>query len=79
MLYSIEKSMNLVHDDDDRELHDVVRVTAQAVLLLISKYYSLRRIVSLMKDCELYVIAIGKWTISHFILPALTLSSHVPW
>ena len=41
MLYSIEKSMNLVHDDDDRELHDVVRVTAQAVLLLISKYYSL--------------------------------------
>ena len=72
MLDSIEKSMTLVHDDDDNELPNVVRVAAQAVLLLIDKYYSL------MKDCELYVIAIGKCTISHFILPALTLSSHVP-
>jgi hypothetical protein len=54
MLDSIEKSMTLVRDDDDSELPNVVRVAAQAALLLIDKYYSL------MKDCELYVIAIGK-------------------
>jgi hypothetical protein len=72
MLDSIEKSMTLVRDDDDSELPNVVRVAAQAVLLLIDKYYSL------MKDCELYVIAIGKCIMSHFILSALTFSSHVP-
>ena len=54
MLDSIEKSMTLVRDDDDSKLPDVVRVAAQAVLLLINKYYILT------KDCELYVIAIGK-------------------
>jgi hypothetical protein len=54
MLDSIEKSMTLVRDDDDSELPNVVRVAAQAVLLLIDKYYRL------MKDCELYVIAIGE-------------------
>ena len=71
MLDSIEKSMTLVCDDDDSELPNVVCVAAQAVLL-INKYYSL------MKDCELYVIATGKCPISDFILSALTLSSHVP-
>ena len=60
MLDSIEKSMTLVYDDDDNELPNVVHVTAQAVLLLINKYYSH------MKDCELYIIAIGKCTISFF-------------
>ena len=55
MLDSIEQSMTLVRDDEDSELPDVVRVAAQAVLLLIDKYYSL------MKDCELYVIAIGAY------------------
>ena len=64
--------MTLVHDDDDSELPNVVCVAAQAVLLLINKYYSL------MKDCKLYVIAIGKCPISDFIFSALTLSSHVP-
>ena len=60
MLDSVEKSMTLVCDDEDNELPNVVRhgVAAQAVLLLIiNKNYSL------MKDCELYVIAIGKCTI----------------
>jgi hypothetical protein len=60
MLDSIEQSMKLVRDDirnqddEDDELPNVVRVAAQAVLLLIDKYYTL------MKDCELYTIAIGK-------------------
>ena len=72
MLDSVEKSMTLVCDDDDSELPNVVCVAAQAVLLLINKYYSL------MKDCELYVIAIGKCPISDFIFSVLTLSSHVP-
>ena len=54
MLDSIEQSMILVRDDEDAELPNVVCVAAQAVLLLINKYYSL------MKGCELYVIAIGK-------------------
>ena len=71
MLDSIEKSMTLVRDDEDRELPNVVRVAAQAVLLLIDKYYSF------MKDCELYVIAIGEYKFS-FFLPTLTLFSHVP-
>jgi hypothetical protein len=52
MLDSIEQSMILVCDDEDMELPNVVRVAAQAVLL-IDKYYCL------MKDCELYTIAIG--------------------
>ena len=53
MLDSIEQSMTLVCDDEDMELPNVVLVAAQAVLLLIDKYYCL------MKDCELYTIAIG--------------------
>jgi hypothetical protein len=71
ILDSIEQSMTLVRDDDDSELPDVVRVAAQAVLLLIDKYYSL------MKDCELYVIAIGGYEICNSIL-SLILFSHVP-
>jgi hypothetical protein len=61
MLDSIEQSMKLVRDhipdeddEDDPAVPNVIHVAAQAVLLLIDKYYSL------MKDCELYVIAIGK-------------------
>ena len=54
MLDSIEQSMTLVYEDKEAELPNVVRIVAQAVLLLINKYYSL------MKGCELYVIAIGK-------------------
>jgi hypothetical protein len=54
MLDSIQQSMTLVCDNEDTELPNVVCIAAQAVLLLIDKYYSL------MKDCELYVIAIGK-------------------
>jgi hypothetical protein len=53
MLDSIEQSMTLLCDDEDMELPNVVHVAAQAVLLLIDKYYYL------MKDCELYTIAIG--------------------
>jgi hypothetical protein len=53
MLDSIEQSMALVCADEDAELLNVVRVAAQAVLLLINKYYSL------MKGCELYIVAIG--------------------
>jgi hypothetical protein len=37
MLDSIEQSMTLVHDDEESELPNVVRVAAQAVLLLINK------------------------------------------
>ena len=55
MLDSIEQSMTLVRDNEDMELPNVVRIAAQAVLLLINKYYSL------MKDCELYVIAIDEY------------------
>jgi hypothetical protein len=57
MLDSIEWSMTLVHDDKELELPNVVCIAAQAVLLLIDKYYTL------MKDCELYIIAIGKCSI----------------
>jgi hypothetical protein len=57
MLDSIEWSMTLVHDDEESELPNVVCVAAQVVLLLINKYYTL------MKDCELYIIAIGKCSI----------------
>ncbi len=46
--------MILVCNDDDSELPDVVRVAAQAVLLLINKYYTL------MQDSELYIMAIGR-------------------
>jgi len=70
MLDSIEKSMTLVRDNDDHDLPDVVRVAAQAVLLLIDKYYSL------IKDCELYIIAIGGYKI-YFSLHVLILFSHV--
>ena len=70
MLDSIEKSMTLIRDDNDDKLPNVVRVAAQAVLLLINKYYSL------MKECELYVIAIGKCDI-YVHIHALTLFSHV--
>jgi hypothetical protein len=57
MLDSIEQSMTLIRDDKESELPNVVCVAAQAVLLLINKYYTL------MKDCELYIIAIGKCSI----------------
>jgi spore coat polysaccharide biosynthesis predicted glycosyltransferase SpsG len=74
MLDSIEKSMTLVVDDNESELPDVVRVAARAVLLLIDKYYSL------MKECELYVIAIGECNTLYLCIPLLTLSlsSYVP-
>ena len=55
MLDSIEQSMTQVHDDKESELPNVVCVAAQATLLLINKYYTL------MKDCELYNIAIGNF------------------
>ena len=55
MLVSIQQSMTLVCNDEDSELTNVVQVAAQAVLLLIDKYYTL------IKDCELYVISIGKF------------------
>jgi len=45
--------MTRVRDDPEKELPSVVRVAAQATLLLIKKYYAL------MNDCELYIIAIG--------------------
>ncbi|KAF8240458.1 hypothetical protein L208DRAFT_1233299 [Tricholoma matsutake] len=44
--------MNLVCDDAESELPNVVCVAAQAILILINKYYTL------MKETELYVIAI---------------------
>jgi hypothetical protein len=70
MLDSIEQSMNLVCDDEESELPNVVRVAAQAVLILINKYYTL------MKGTELYIIAIGKCGILYLFL-VLTPSSHV--
>jgi hypothetical protein len=70
MLDSIEQSMNLVCDDEESKLSNVVCVAAQAVLILINKYYTL------MKDTELYVIAIGKCAI-FFLFLVLTPSSHV--
>ena len=70
MLDSIEQSMNLVCDDAESELPNVVCVAAQAVLILINKYYTL------MKDTKLYVIAIGKHGILYYFL-VLTLCSHV--
>ena len=52
-LDAIEASMIRVRDEPDAELLDVVRVAAQAALLLIEKYYTL------MNECDLYIIAIG--------------------
>ena len=54
MLDALEQSMTLICDDVDDDLPTVVRVAEKAVLLLIDKYWSL------MKDCELYIMAIGK-------------------
>ena len=71
MLDSIEQSMTLVCDDEDSELTNVVQVAAQAVLLLIDKYYTL------MKDCELYIIAIGKFGVLS-TSKKLTVYSDVP-
>jgi len=53
MLESIEESMVAVWDDNDAELPNVIRVAAQAALLLIDKYSVFT------SDCELYQIAIG--------------------
>jgi hypothetical protein len=53
MLEAIEESMVAVRDDDDAELPNVIRVAAQAALLLIDKYSIFT------SDCELYQIAIG--------------------
>lgn len=53
MLEAIEESMVAVRDDGDAELPNVVRIAAQAALLLIDKYSIFT------SDCELYQIAIG--------------------
>lgn len=53
MLEAIEESMVAVQDDNDAELPNVIRVAAQAALLLIDKYSIFTN------DCELYQIAIG--------------------
>jgi hypothetical protein len=53
MLEAIEESMVAVRDDDDAELPNVIRIAAQAALLLIDKYSIFTN------DCELYQIAIG--------------------
>lgn len=55
ILEAIEESMVAVRDDDDAELPNVVRVAAQAALLLIDKYSIFT------SDCELYQIAIGSY------------------
>ena len=71
MLDSIEQSMNLVCDDEESKLPNVVCVAAQAILILINKYYTL------MKETELYVIAIGKYGICYLFLGADTQQSCV--
>lgn len=53
MLETIEESMVAVRDDDDAQLPNVIRVAAQAALLLIDKYSIFT------SECELYQIAIG--------------------
>ena len=53
MLEAIEESMVAVRDDSDAKLPNVVRIAAQAALLLIDKYSIFT------SDCELYQIAIG--------------------
>ena len=53
ILEEIEESMVAVRDDDNAELPNVIRVAAQAALLLIDKYSIFT------SDCELYQIAIG--------------------
>ncbi|KAI0246221.1 hypothetical protein BJV78DRAFT_1277267 [Lactifluus subvellereus] len=52
MLEEIEESMVAVRDADDEKLPTVIRVAAQAALLLIDKYSIFT------SDCELYQIAI---------------------
>ena len=52
MLEAIEESMVAVQDDD-AEFPNVIRIAAQAALLLINKYSIFTN------DCELYQIAIG--------------------
>lgn len=53
MLEAMEESMVAVRDDDDEELPVVIRVAAQAALLLIDKYSVFT------SECKLYQIAIG--------------------
>jgi hypothetical protein len=54
-------SLQAVCDDEDDELPNVVRVAAQAALLLTHKYSLLSA------DCKLYQIAIG-WLFLEFCL-----------
>lgn len=53
ILEAVEESMVAVRDDADAELPNVIRIAAQAALLLIDKYSIFT------SDCELYQIAIG--------------------
>jgi hypothetical protein len=53
MLDALEQSMVQVRDMKHGHLPDVIRVAAQAALLLIDKYFTLT------DECELYQIAIG--------------------
>jgi hypothetical protein len=60
MLDALEQSMVQVRDMKHGHLPDVIRVAAQAALLLIDKYFTLT------DECELYQIAIGALTVFFF-------------
>ena len=62
MLEAIEESMVAVRDDMDAELPGVIRIAAQAALLLIDKYSIFT------SDCELYQMAIGSSESLHICL-----------
>jgi hypothetical protein len=53
ILEDIQRSLSAVRDDVDDGLPKIVRIAAQAALLLSHKYSLLSA------DCELYQIAIG--------------------
>jgi hypothetical protein len=57
MLDSLERALINVRDQTYGDLPNVIRVAAQAGLLLIEKYFTLT------EECELYQIAIGMLTI----------------
>ena len=62
--------MTRVCNDPEDELPNVVRVAAQAALLLIEKYYTL------MSECDLYIIAIGMY-FCHSLFQVLTIQSYL--
>jgi hypothetical protein len=71
MLEALEHDLQAVFEQVHASLPPVIRIAAQAALLVLSKYYALS------DDCEVYRIAMGMyWIPDHLLI--LTTCSHVP-